>query len=272
VPLLPSSLVDAFAGILFLHVDIAHIATMSTVLSERSTERDLGPETSKGGLAKRIWQRKWRHMRFQDAIHGYLDNAREELIRGIAAQRLSNTRLGPVGSEYIVAAVLGNVQSDALRGSQGLGSRLIPIFNEQTVDTINIFEVYEAHMTRLQFSAAQKSQRSLFLAIGAFEEGLAALRHVLKLQMHYLQDTAHVSDPSSFRDEPADRSDRSLLEKALIQRKYQDHRQEDEKLQRLERRAKALRSKVKEGIKVLDEGHGQAIRVFTLVTVFSLSL
>jgi PAS domain-containing protein len=140
------------------------------------------------------------------------------------------------------------------------------------VNTINIFEVYETHMTRLQLRAAQKPQRSLFLAIGEFEEELAALRHVLKLQMQCLKDTAHVGDPSSFRDEPSDCSDRFSLENALIQRKYQDRRHEDEKLRRLEQRARALRSNVKEGIEVLDKGHGQAIRVFTLVTVFFLPL
>jgi hypothetical protein len=120
MPLLPSSLIDAFADILILHVDMADIATMATTLSKPNVQRNHGPVTLSGGLARRIWQYKWRHKGPQDAIHGYLDYAREELIRGIAAQRSSNVRLGPVGPEFIVAAALGNAQRGAPSRLSGL--------------------------------------------------------------------------------------------------------------------------------------------------------
>lgn len=62
------------------------------------------------------------------------------------------------------------------------------------------------------------------------------------------------------------------LEDKLIASQSEKLVEDDEALALLQNVAKALRSDLKQSIEILEEGHGKAIRVFTIVTLFFLPL
>ncbi|KAH6677882.1 hypothetical protein F5X68DRAFT_213365 [Plectosphaerella plurivora] len=294
-PALPTSLLQAFESILALLAVQARIV----VLTMRENQK-------KRRASSRAFKGRRRYLSILKDTVTNLENAREDLIVGITAENTSVVRLGAVGAEYIMAMTMANVQTGAFR--IGAGSSKVPLsfagiggevlrgtrrravtWTEDVEATktipakgdankpppttsLDVLALYAAHARALDLNSTLRPQRRAFLAIRALEEELGALMDLVRTQGHCLENSRRVFDPMSFHVTNRERQARFVLEEKVLERADDERRRESDELTAMMHRASDLRSRVKESIEVLDEGHGKAIRVFTLVTLFFLPL
>ncbi|KAF4897455.1 hypothetical protein CGCF415_v011191 [Colletotrichum fructicola] len=292
---LPTSLLRAFQNIVALLCVQARMVLLTC--REDDIEIHRNSRANKG---------RTRYSRILETVMTSLGNAREDLILAITAGNTSSVRFSAVGAEYIVTTAMTNLQIGALRISAGSskvplnlsglagevrrGTRRIvtggedlglleaalqkPGQNAPTTATteLDLMAFYEAHARALDFNASIRPQRRAFLAIRALEEELRAIKDLNVTQWRCLDTTGLVLHPMSFPVVDQDRVARFALELKVIERAKAERKREHEDMLRMLHRAADLRARVKESIEVLDEGHGNAIRVFTLVTLFFLPL
>ncbi|KAK1991016.1 hypothetical protein LX36DRAFT_675535 [Colletotrichum falcatum] len=283
-PTLPTSLLRAFESIVALFAVQARIVLLTVREENVKKTRSRNNRASKG---------KRRYLVTLEAAMLYLEEAREDLIVGITSENSNAVRLGAVGAEYIVAMAMANVQSGAFRigaGSsrappdfprtgrravtwmqdpspQGAGTRDPARKASPPATSLDIVAFYAAHLRALDLGASLRPQRRAFLAIRKLEEELTAVKDHKATQWCCLENSRRVSDPASFRVTGPERTARFQLERKVLERAKSDVWREYSELGSLLHRAGDLRARVKESIEVLDEGHGNAIRVFTLVTL-----
>ncbi|KAF4840169.1 hypothetical protein CGCSCA4_v010487 [Colletotrichum siamense] len=294
-PALPTSLLLAFENI------VALFSVQAGIVLLTSREKNF-----KGHRNNRVNKAKTRYVSTLNEVIAHIESAREDLILGITAENTSSVRLGAVGAEYIVAMAMANVQRGAFR--IGAGSSKVPLSfsgiggelrrgtrrravtwtedlgvldaasqkpgHKVAVPTtsLDLIALYAAHARALDFNASLRPKRRAFLAIRALEEELQALKDLNVTQWHCLDNSKRVSDPTSFQVVNRERRARFSLERKVIERAKAERQREHDELLAMLHRAADLRARVKESIEVLDEGHGNAIRVFTLVTLFFLPL
>ncbi|KAF4881998.1 hypothetical protein CGCFRS4_v014982 [Colletotrichum fructicola] len=292
---LPTSLLRAFQNIVALLCVQARMVLLTC--REDDIEIHRNSRANKG---------RTRYSRILETVMTSLGNAREDLILANTAGNTSSVRFSAVGAEYIVTTAMTNLQTGALRISAGSskvplnlsglagevrrGTRRIvtggedlglleaalqkPGQNAPTTATteLDLMAFYEAHARALDFNASIRPQRRAFLAIRALEEELRAIKDLNVTQWRCLDTTGLVLHPMSFPVVDQDRVARFALELKVIERAKAERKREHEDMLRMLHRAADLRARVKESIEVLDEGHGNAIRVFTLVTLFFLPL
>ncbi len=243
-------------------------------------------------------------------VESCFQRSREDLIKNTAAKNDQSVRLGEVGSEYIVAIILRNVQagvfhlgagssqvpkeivaaSNGLSHKRGTGGTVmwapalahqgraygIPEVPDGTPSAqatlLNVVMLYREHARALAVSASIDPQRRVFLAIRAFEEDLEAIQEIWDMQGHCLGNMIRVTDPLSFRVTNKERQTRFPLEEKLLKRLGEDKANESQNVKVMMEKLRDLRGTVVESIEVLDEGHTRAIRIFTLVTLFFLPL
>ncbi|KAF4476829.1 hypothetical protein CGGC5_v015145 [Colletotrichum fructicola Nara gc5] len=268
---LPTSLLRAFQNIVALLCVQARMVLLTC--REDDIEIHRNSRANKG---------RTRYSRILETVMTSLGNAREDLILANTAGNTSSVRFSAVGAEYIVTTAMTNLQTGALRISAG--SSKVPLNlsglagepgqNAPTTATteLDLMAFYEAHARALDFNASIRPQRRAFLAIRALEEELRAIKDLNVTQWRCLDTTGLVLHPMSFPVVDQDRVARFALELKVIERAKAERKREHEDMLRMLHRAADLRARVKESIEVLDEGHGNAIRVFTLVTLFFLPL
>jgi hypothetical protein len=295
LPGLPRSLLTSFRSIVALFSVYSQMMRLKVIRGKGQVDRELLGETM---------SRRWNYNNIMEKILSSLDKAQEDLILNITEDNSTVISLGAVGPESIVAAAMMNVQRGALRLSSsnstmtsskgrewtGISSKTWAVTNtpskleDQTADRgeaadqsanstpIDVLSLYSSHLAQLELNASMNPQRRVFLAIRALEDELEALHRVSKLQARSLSNLSKVLDPESFRVTDEARRSRFLLEKNALEYGERSRTMDGEEIDRMLDRARNLRLKVKEDIEVMDEGHGKAIRVFTLVTLFFLPL
>jgi hypothetical protein len=90
--------------------------------------------------------------------------------------------------------------------------------------------------------------------------------------MNNMWNMQKILDPDSCRITNQERKGRFSLENNALQHGIKKRTDVCEEVNKLKGLTEDLVAKVKSDIEVLDEGHGNAIRVFTLVTLFFLPL
>jgi hypothetical protein len=143
---------------------------------------------------------------------------------------------------------------------------------------MDIIKHYRKISTGLRFSALRNPKRQRFLEISALEEQLDALRDILEVQGRLTEAYRTILDPHFFRISSTDWAyvkDRKAmypLEKTHLDTQARKLAEDSKNLEVLRQSAQSTRHDIKQTIEVLEEGHGKAIRVFTLVTLFFLPL
>ncbi|KKP07345.1 hypothetical protein THAR02_00542 [Trichoderma harzianum] len=119
----------------------------------------------------------------------------------------------------------------------------------------NTLELYKDYASEVHYQANQRPQNRVFPDIRDLEEELDALDTLLSDQKECLHKFAKSISPDTLRLTTMTRVAQNRAEKA-----YQDNhtRQFDRRMQ--------------EDIEIMEEDHGKAIRVFTIVTLFFLPL
>ncbi|KAK2035640.1 hypothetical protein LX32DRAFT_577072, partial [Colletotrichum zoysiae] len=258
-PHLPTSLVAAFEGILGWFVLKAkelswmnRFAAESGSLYSGNAERRLHRLKEAGGLTSR-------------RVREHLVRAKEDIIM-LGTTRGDSERIiiAPIGPEFLAACLMSSLQNSV--PAPGAERKL------------DLVAHYRSRTSRLWFDTNRKPERRAFVAIHALEEELEALRVVVASQQHLLRSYQRLLSPLSFGSRTTDRlyyKERKAsfnLENKCIRRQQRRLAERDKALAILQRKARTLRDETKQRIEILDEGHGKAIRVFTIVTLFFLPL
>ncbi|KAK2013408.1 hypothetical protein LZ32DRAFT_256806 [Colletotrichum eremochloae] len=138
--------------------------------------------------------------------------------------------------------------------------------------SLDILALYEHHVQALRVDATLRPQRRSFLAIRALEEELAALDTLKRTQWWQLYYMDAIYSPNSYQVVDKKRIGRYRAEAKLTDQAVEKIQLGITEIRNLSLVGNKLRCQVREDLDVLDEGHGYAIRVFTLVTLIFLPL
>lgn len=256
-PHLVSSLVNALESIVTFYVLKGREIHWTNKIENNFIDSDCN--------SQRLKKLRRRCKAAEDKIYEDLNLAKGDIILlGTTRRNLDRPVMASVGSEFLVACLVGHLQRNTILQDK-----------EQKVD---IFKHFERFAMNLRFHIGRDPTRRRFRDISALEEELEALAIVVQIQRRTFLGYRTALDP--------DASDSSSTDLALykarqslfnLESKYidsQDRKLEERELQlhMLQRKAQAMKHDMKQNIEILDEGHGKAIRAFTLVTLFFLPL
>ncbi|KAH6957244.1 hypothetical protein DER45DRAFT_306902 [Fusarium avenaceum] len=189
---------------------------------------------------------------------------RDVMVLGTSRGNIDRPIISPVGSEFLLAMLLSNLQNNTIL--QGTSQKM------------DIIKHYRKVSTGLRFGAMRSPKRQRFLEISALEEELDAICAILEVQGRMIEAYRTILDPESFITGTADWAyiqDRKAmypLEKTHLDSQVRKLSEGSTALEVLKQIAQSTRHDMKQIIEVLEEGHGKAIRVFTFVTLFFLPL
>ncbi|KAK8035750.1 hypothetical protein PG991_001823 [Apiospora marii] len=198
-------------------------------------------------------------------IHELLKLAKRDVILlGSKNHNIDKLIIAPVGPEFLLTALLRDVQNDTIL--QGTGQK------------VDIVKYYRNLTNKTRFGAVRDPKRQRFLEISALEEELEALRKVNRVQKRLFLAWERMLRPDGFQSATTewtyvkDRQAMYPLESKLVASHETKLTDDDKSLEGLQNIARGLRYDLKQSIEILEEGHGKAIRVFTIVTLFFLPL
>ncbi|OTA06136.1 hypothetical protein A9Z42_0068720 [Trichoderma parareesei] len=135
-----------------------------------------------------------------------------------------------------------------------------------------LLQLYRDYTSRLHFQANNRPRKRVFLDIHGLDEELQALDKLLGSQEICLYNTLTLIDPltsryttkTRLREFRAELPYGNNMLRGIINRRRE--------IENLATRLRILKDQVKQTIEILEEDHGKAIRVFTVVTLFFLPL
>ncbi|KAI1503181.1 hypothetical protein F5X99DRAFT_425986 [Biscogniauxia marginata] len=252
---LPSSLVQAFEMILLMHLVTAQRVSIAIGGNKRSRHKFLKTIRVPQNTSSTFLARQFKE--YTEKATALLSKAQKDLILfSSTTTHPGSVNLKPIGREFLVAAILNTLQNQLLEHGTHL----------------SVLDLYRSKISKLQYLVSARPQRRLFLEIKAVEIELQALRNVFSSQNNMFQKYLLTLDPSSFHVPNSDRDSQYPLECNYIDEQLRVLEAKDLELQFLQSCARDLKSQVKQSIEILEEGHGKAIRVFTIVTLFFLPM
>ena len=198
--------------------------------------------------------------------HASLNRAsRDLMVLAAPASDAHGVSLAAVGPEYLLTVLLCNLQNRALQPSAAGNTA-------RSRDDTDFLASHREYAAKLQYEAHRRPQRGLFFAINDLSEELSALRAVVAAQCRAVQGLTETLRPANFRVTTHTRAARFPLEARHLADQLRRLWARDAELAALQGRCAALKAQVGQSLAVLEEGHGKAIRVFTIVSVFFLPL
>ena len=263
-PWLPKSLIAAFANIVQVLVLRCHLlsrenrALEANATNDRSVNR---PGRRPGNRLEKI--RDWETAALREA-QVQLDYARRDIIlMDNSSAKISSFGVEPMGVEFLALALIENMQNQSLNLSRAAaGPDQNPVY----------LDLYQSYIAKLRYQAYRRPKRRVFLDIYDFEEELHALQTVVESQDKLICDYIKVVSPASSRTISANRIRMFGIEEAHAQSQRARLRKRADEIGILQDKSATLKSQVKQAIEILEEDHGKAIRVFTIVTLFFLPL
>ncbi|KAK1706925.1 uncharacterized protein BDZ83DRAFT_593547 [Colletotrichum acutatum] len=258
-PHLPNSIVEAFEQIVGLFVLKAKEISWMNRLT-------ITPDSLYGRHAeRRLMDLKRNGAAIRERVRNHLDRAKEDIILlGTSRGDMDRIIIAPIGPEFLAVALISNLQNN--------------ISKQGTNDKVDLISHYRNHTARLRFNTNRKPKRQAFVEIHALEEELEALQMVVASQQGMLRAYQRLFSPLTFKYPTTDwiyyKERKSLfkLESKCVRRQQRRLAERDRALGVLRKKVRVLRDETKQRIEILDEGHGKAIRVFTIVTLFFLPL
>ncbi|EXF77050.1 hypothetical protein CFIO01_01697 [Colletotrichum fioriniae PJ7] len=258
-PHLPNSLVEAFERIIGLFVLKAKEISWMNRLA-------VTPDSLYGRHAeRRLMDLKRNGAAISERVRNHLDRAKEDIILlGTSRGDMDRIIIAPIGPEFLAVALISNLQNN--------------ISKQGTNEKVDLISHYRNHTARLRFNTNRKPKRQAFVEIHALEEELEALQMVVASQQGLLRAYQRLFSPLAFKYPTTDwiyyKERKSLfkLESKCVRRQQRRLAERDRALGVLRKKVRVMTDETKQRIEILDEGHGKAIRVFTIVTLFFLPL
>ncbi|KAF3076308.1 hypothetical protein CFAM422_001597 [Trichoderma lentiforme] len=191
-----------------------------------------------------------------------LDHAKRDIfLSGNTSSDIERPQPQAVGAEFLALALI--CKSHNLLFEVKTSN---PRHNNSTL------QLYKHYASELRYQASQRPQKRVFLDIRDLEEELDALDTLISHQKECLHKFGKSISPDTLRLTTMTRVAQNGAERA-----YQDNhtRQLDmriQEVQNMKTRSRFLKEQVKQDIEIMEEDHGKAIRVFTIVTLFFLPL
>ncbi|KAK1687487.1 hypothetical protein BDP55DRAFT_93461 [Colletotrichum godetiae] len=258
-PHLPNSIVEAFERIIGLFVLKAkEISWMNRLAATHDSLHGRHAE-------RRLMDLKRNGAAISERVRNHLDRAKEDIILlGTSKGDMDRIIIAPIGPEFLAVALISNLQNN--------------ISKQGTAETVDLISHYRSLTAKLRFNTNRKPKRQAFVEIHALEEELEALQTVVASQQGLLRAYQRLFSPVTFKYPTTDwiyyKERKSLfkLESKCVRRQQRRLAERDRALGLLRKKVRVLRDETKQIIEILDEGHGKAIRVFTIVTLFFLPL
>ncbi|KAF2186966.1 hypothetical protein K469DRAFT_662874 [Zopfia rhizophila CBS 207.26] len=198
--------------------------------------------------------------RLQDVgnkAHTTLARAEKRILLMSRADLGSDTvNLAPAGPELLLAIICQNLQ------------------NRQLVDSaeMNINELYQSYLSKLQYQVSQFPRKRLLRDINELQEELSLVKTVNQWQQKTYEDYMTALDHRSFSTTTTSRAAMFPLEEECLRGAIDQLESKLAELDALETRTLNLRDQLKESVEILEEDHGKAILVFTMITTIFLPL
>lgn len=267
-PQLPSSLVHAFDALLSYYIFTArHLSLMNRSHGQGPTKKSRGKGDSHR-VQLRLANRRCRKVSLN--IVELLAKAKKSiLLRGTKDQDNDSLGLHVVGIHFLMEAIFTVVQNRGLNLPEQGGV--------QTTSrrSTNAIDMYKKYSSQLRLEANRRPQKRVVVAIHELEEELRALSEVVNSQESMLAwYMDHIGRREGVSRDPWDERIRVSysFEKDYIEKQCERLRRRQREIGRLQDNAAALKVQVGWMIDILEEDHGKAIRVFTVVTLFFLPL
>ncbi|KAI5468180.1 hypothetical protein BGZ63DRAFT_373096 [Mariannaea sp. PMI_226] len=248
---LPRNLVYAFEEIVSMYIMMAKelsILNQARLGTTQKRSRDLDFK------ATRMLERREEACR---SAMNLLEASKNDIILlGTTPRSLEILGLDAIGPEFLVAALAISLQNR-------------PILRDTSTGAI---EVYQKYMSKLRYQASRRPQRRIFLEIHTLEDELEALAKLVSSQETGLRNYKDLLCPDSYRITNTTREGLFDVESRYIDTQMKKLGVRRQEIQVLKGKATILKEQVKQTIEILEEGHGKAIRVFTIVTLFFLPL
>lgn len=190
------------------------------------------------------------------------DAKRDIILLGNTSRNIDSLGVEAVGAEFLVLSLVCAGQNMPLR----------PLAESTTLQGFTFIELYRDRTSKLRFQAHRRPQKRVFLHIHALEEELEALRGLVKAQKSLMIKYLKVISPKSFRITNTTRIGQYRTEDSMGRFQLDQLIARGREIDILKAKSKSLKEEVKQTLEILEEDHGKAIRVFTIVTLFFLPL
>ncbi|OTA54642.1 hypothetical protein K449DRAFT_469323 [Hypoxylon sp. EC38] len=186
-----------------------------------------------------------------------LENSKADIIlSGITTRSPDTLGIESVGPHFLAIALAANLQNR-------------PLLPNTDTDAV---QVYDEYTSKLRYQAYRRPRRRVFLEIHRLQEDLEALQNVILSQLQVLENYKRLLSPGSYRVTDSSRKGLFRIESRYIDSQMHKLLNKSDELRVQRERTNYLKEQVKQAIEILEENHGKAIRVFTIVTVFFLPL
>lgn len=249
--LLPSTLTSAFCSILASYLYLSKRIS----LINRGTPEEKRRE--KAMIRIRIDACRYAMIKSLEQAFSLLETARFDIIILCSTRReVDCLRIRSVDVHLLPIAFLQNIQAFSVPGRR----------------SEDIVQVYRRYLNVLRRRASRRPQRRVFLDIQEFQEELDALKGLTDTQRSAAEKLISLLFPGSFRVTNEARLERYEAEYELWKKVDRVLKGRLADLGKLAQQSRRLKDDVKQAIEILEEDHGKAIRVFTVVTLFFLPL
>ncbi|UKZ54094.1 hypothetical protein TrVGV298_007900 [Trichoderma virens] len=254
-PPLPKEILHVFQKI--VQVFVLRSKTLSFMTrSKRSSGVELSEISAKINELKRFEESA------QKRILELLDDAKRDIfLSGNTSSDTGRPQLQRVGAELLALAFICKGHNLLFEPKASTSHH-----NENTL------ELYKHYTSELHLQANQRPQKRVFLDIRDLEEELDALDTLLSHQRDCLRKFAKSISPDTLRLTTMTRVAQGKVESAYKDNHTQQLDIRTQEIQNMKTRSRFLKEQVKQTIEIMEEDHGKAIRVFTIVTLFFLPL
>ncbi|KAL7942584.1 hypothetical protein V8C42DRAFT_360023 [Trichoderma barbatum] len=217
-------------------------------------------------LAQRIAEkiRELQHFeeKSQEDTLDLLDRAKRDIfLSGNASGDIDRRQPQAAGAELLALAFICRGQNLLFETKS-----LMPHQHE------NPIKLYKRYSSKLHFQANQRPQKRVFLDIHDLEEELDALSALLIHQKDCLEQFMKSISPDTLQLTAATRVAQNKVETIYKENHSRQLEIRIQEIENMKTRSRVLKEQVKQTIEILEEDHGKAIRVFTIVTLFFLPL
>lgn len=205
-------------------------------------------------------------------VFDVLEKARSDIILLCSTRReVDCLHVQSVDLPFLTLLIIKNVERFTLDTKQ-LSHGIIEKRHADDKNRVDVIAVYQHYLSVLQFHARNRPQKRVFLEIQNYQEELSALRHLTQLQIQVLRHHVSLLQPGSFRLTSRRRLEQHGTEYKFWMKIDKTLKERLDHLSVLDDQAHSLKEEVKNAIEIIEEDHGKAIRVFTVVTLFFLPL
>lgn len=200
----------------------------------------------------------------QERIIDLLESAKKDIfLSGIGSHTEMPLQAETVRGQFLALAFMSEISQRSL-----LQPRLLTRSHAQ--DTL--LQLYKDYTSRLHFQANRRPRKKVFLDIHGVEEELQGLDKLFHSQETCLYNFMALVDPLTSRYTTEVRLREFQVELQYGNSQLRDLINKRREIDNLATRLRFLKDQVKQTIEILEEDHGKAIRVFTVVTLFFLPL